>query len=306
MADTIISTDGLTSLANQVQDAKYETTVQDFQNKEFLSNKLTQLNDANEARADHTNDKLTQLNDANEARANYTNSKVSALNDFGVQRAEYTNDKISNIDWKNEARATRGVDELLAESRFLDIGAAKRDDASKLAASNNAFAAAAQADRVAQAATAQVTAVAAATTLQSFNDVNRLYNSIDNARAETRDAAQASTLAGYVTRDLIRTEADETRKLINSQYQDGLRDKLRYTENSLIEVRGDVRHWEHEGKRWERESFNSNFNALASSVNQNFNALNSQIQQVHQTASQKNVSFGTGAVTGGASSNNNA
>jgi hypothetical protein len=279
MADTIISTDGLTNLNTSIQDAKYETTIRDYQNKDYLSDKLTQLNSNNEARADHTND------------------KISELNDFNVQRGEFTNNKISDADWKAEARATRGVDELLAESRFLDLGAARRDDAAKLAASNNAFGAAAQADRVAQAATAQITATAAAATLQAYNNTNRLDSMVDNARSEGRDAATAAVLATYVTRDLIRSEADETRKLMNTHYTEELRDKINLQHQELVELRFDC-------KSRDRDYNQLNQNFLQSQMTSQLNALNSQIQQVHQATTNRNISFGSGAVTGGATTSN--
>lgn len=249
MADTIISTDGLTNLASAIQDTKYETTIRDYQNKDYLSDKLTQLNIADQTRTNGTDDKITAS------------------------------------DWQNEARATRGVDELLAESRFLDLGAARRADAASLQAQNNAsanviaqnlasFQAAQQADRVAQ---AQVVAADSQTA--------RILAASEASRDEARDAANAAVIAGYVTREAIRTEGDATRALINHNYNNTLRDELMTARNALIEVRGDVRHWEHEGRRHDRDFLNSNIAAVSNQVN----ALHSQFQ----SATQGTVNFGS-------------
>ena len=162
-------------------------------------------------------------------------------------------------------------------------------------ATNNAFTAAAQADRVAQ---AQVIAG----TLQAKNtadDANRIAtdqrNDANWFRQEARDAATANVLSGYVTRDLVRSEADATRALINSQYSESLRDKLNLQHQELVELK-------YENKRNERDFYNSNFNNLQAAVSSNINALSSQIQQVHAVAAQGLTNFGTmGANTQSAS-----
>lgn len=246
MADTIISTDGLTSLNNAIKDTQYTSTVAAFNNKDYISDKLTQLNDANEARFDATTAKIT------------------------------------DADYHNEARSTRSVDELLAESRFIDIGAARRADAAQLQLSNTAsanviaqhlgeFQASSQADRIAQ---AEVVA--------SYTNTTRLAQAIEAVKDEARDAAQAAVMSSYVTREAVHAEGDATRALMNHQYSDGLRDQLQTARNALIEVRGDVRHWEHEGRRYERDSFN---NAIS--------GIGNQINNLHQAAQQGTVNFGT-------------
>jgi hypothetical protein len=162
-------------------------------------------------------------------------------------------------------------------------------------ATNNSFTAAAQADRVAQAAVI-------AGTLQAKNtadDANRIATDQRTEqhwfRQEARDAAAANVIAGYVTRDLIRTEADATRALINGQYSDSLRDKLNLQHQELVELK-------YENRRNERDFYNSNFNNLQAAVSSNINALSSQIQQVHAVAAQGLTNFGTmGANTQSAS-----
>lgn len=242
MADTIITTDGLANLAAQIQDTKYETTVRDFQNKDYISDKLTQQFIANETKSDLV--------------------------------SSHTDSAIRSLDGSNEHRTTRTADQVMNRAEFIDQGAARRFDASTLAAALNA--------------TSAVNALERSTDRindQTIKSEGIIHNELDWLKNEARQAVAAQNLQNYALMDKVRDEGAVTRALMNQQYTDNLRDKLSATQNTLVEIRGDVRHWEHEGRRWDRDFNTQNVNSITSSIN----ALHSQFQQ----ATQGTVNFGS-------------
>ena len=207
----------------------------------------------------------------------------------------------------NQVAATETLAASLAYQNGTSLAYENARNTTNLA-TTNASAAAAQADRVAQSSAAQVERVAAAnviaTALQAQQDAAQAERlaaatgaQIAIAATEARFAAQAQVLAGWETRALIAKEGDVTRALINSQYVDTLRDKNLVLHNELTEIRNDL-------KNRDRDYTNLNQNFLQSQLTSQLNALNSSIQQVHQTVGNKNISFGAGAVTGGATTSN--
>ncbi len=257
MADTIITTDGLTGIATSIREAQYETAIRDYQNKDYLADKLTQLNIAAESRSDILSDRLVD--------------KATAV-------SQRTDDEIRSLDKSNEQRSVRSVDQINGRAEFLDIGAARRADASSLAAALNATNSANALER----STDRIND-------QTLKTENLLRDNLSWFQNESRVANTAAVLSDYATREAVRQEGAATRELINSQYTEKLRDQLAFTQNTLIELRGDVKHWEHEGRRWDRDFLNHNFNALANNVNSNLNALNSQLT----SATQGTVNFGS-------------
>lgn len=245
MADTIISTDGLTNLNNMIKDDQYENTLRAFTNKDYLS------------------DKLTQLDSTAEARSNDALNKNSASH----QRID---DEIRAADNANEARATRNTDQIVNRAEFLDQGAARRFDATTLAAALNAStltnALERNTDRIND---------------QTIKSEAIIHNELDWLKSEARTAVAAQNVQNYAILDKVGAESAATRALINQQYADSLRDKLAATQAALLEVRGDVRHWEHEGRRYERDSFNSAINGIGNQIN-----------NLHQAAAQGTVNFG--------------
>lgn len=260
MADTIISTDGLTNLNNMIKDDQYENTLRSFTNKDYLSDKLTQLDSSAEARH---NDALNKNNAAH-------------------QRID---DEIRASDSSNEIRSNRTTDTILADGRYIDANSQRRSDAQVLASANNASATAAQADRVAQAQVLAATLNAQNLTAQASLNAQNLNAAVESAKDEATTAAQAAVVAGYLARELAASEGAATRALINSQYADGLRDKLSAVIASEALLRGEVRHWEHEGRRFEREIGQYGINNLSNQVA----ALHSQFQ----SATQGTVNFGS-------------
>ena len=117
MADTATTTSGniyqngdSANVVAAVKQAEFNLNNEAHHHKDYLSDKQTQSYIGLSAQSEHHTDRM--------------------------------DDSFRQLEQNGELRATRGVDQLLNESRFLDIGAARRADAITLAATNNASVAA--------------------------------------------------------------------------------------------------------------------------------------------------------------------
>ena len=153
-------------------------------------------------------------------------------------------------------------------------------------ATNNAFTASAQADRVAQAQVIAATLAANDIKTNSILVGDKIHNEVVWARDEARHAAQASVLAGFETQKLIMAESTKTRDLINEQTIAALRERLNAEHQELVELRCD-------NKVRDRDYANLNNNLLQSNLTSQINAIGSQLQNYHQAATQGTVNFGS-------------
>ena len=240
-----------------------------------------------------------KVNNATHALKDKVTADVYALDSNSQRRAD-ANVLANSLAFQNltaQANQDQATGTLASSLNFQNLTqqATSNSTAAALAQNLAAFQASAQADRVAQ---AQVIAgVLAANDIKANTNlgVDKIHTEGLWARQEARNAAEANVLAGYVTRDLVRSEADATRALMNTHYTESLRDKLNLQHQELVELK-------YENKRGERDLFAANFNSLQSAFSSNLNALSSQIQQVHAVAAQGLTNFGTmGANTQSAS-----
>jgi hypothetical protein len=270
MVDTVVSDSALANLylqhaaiGEKIKEATYEVSTRSHNDSDKLADQLVQ-----------------QYIGANQA----TERQTDRLVDRADQNALRNDNEIRSLDTSNEQRATRGVDQLLNESRFLDIGAARRADAITLAATLNARDVASQNERNTDRVNQETRLVG-----------DKVHSEVQWTRNETRDNAKAAVIQGFDLSAKVSAENQATRDLINTQYAADLARRLSETHTELVELR-------HEHKQCERDWAVSNNNALISQFTSQLNALNSQIQETKQGV----VNFGSMSGNAGrqASTNN--
>jgi hypothetical protein len=285
-----------------IKEAEYDLSTRLHHDTDVIQNRIENGKDVIrsdvERNKDYLSDKLTQ---------DYIGSLQTSQS-----QTDRLADRLATADQNNEIRATRGVDQLLNESRFLDIGAARRADAITLAATNNASVASRDASNGLLQSQAGFAAQQIATDRTTAQLMQQAYENANVARAEslwardeTRQAAQAQILANFALSEKVTRESEATRALINNNYTNDIRDRLERKHDELVELRGDHRHHEHELRRYERDFNNVNQNLLASQFTSQINAIGSQLQNYHQVATQGTVNFGTMAGNAGRNTSTN-
>jgi hypothetical protein len=316
MADSITTTNGNIYTTDgsvaAIKEAEYDLATQIHANADQVKDRVVEDFIATETNA---NNRSNVLKDR--VTDNFIAQTSQARNDFVAATAQANQiaqtqtlaDTLSTQNLTAQANQIAATETLASSLNYTNSTAQANDIGRQLTniATVNATNAAAQADRVAQAAVIQVERVATAgviaNTLASHQDAAQAERlaaatgaQIAIAATEARMAAQAAVIAGFHTNALVVAESAKTRELMNQHYSDELRDKINLQHQELVELKFD-------NKNRDRDYANLNNNFLQSQMSSQLNAINSNIAAYHQTASQKNVSFGAGAVTGGATSN---
>ena len=226
--------------------------------------------------AEHIKDRITEDFIA-------TESNAGRRNDATVLAA--------SLDYQNltaQANQVSATSTLASSLNYQNLTGQANENARNFTnlATNNAFTASAQADRVAQAQVIAATLAANDIKTNSILVGDKIHNEVVWARDEARHAAQASVLAGFETQKLIMAESTKTRDLINEQTIAALRERLNAEHQELVELRCD-------NKVRDRDYANLNNNLLQSNLTSQINAIGSQLQNYHQAATQGTVNFGS-------------